>query len=113
MADVHYAGHEKTDKVCYTYLMGWPEGISDGLSCLCVWCGIRPWFDYRVDDAVWRAVVPREWRAAVVCLPCLDRMACRKGVSLVGSIEQVQFTGTNYTVCMEPIFTHDYRPLSG
>ena len=80
----------------------WPGGVSDGLVCRCSMCGHLPEFDYRVDDELWRQVVPEEWRTGVVCLPCLDALAEQDGIDISGLIEFVQFTGVGKTIELAP-----------
>ena len=80
----------------------WPEGISDGLVSPCAICGAHVAFDYTVSDALWQRVVPERWRRGVVCLPCLDALACEHGEPLAPALKRVQFVGTGYTVVFKP-----------
>lgn len=55
-------------------MTGWPEGISDGLSSPCAFCGRVPLVDYQVDDATWKRLIAPHTRQDVVCLDCLVSM---------------------------------------
>ena len=87
----------------------WPGGVSDGLTLPCRRCGVVPKFDCHVDGDFWRAVVPKDWRLDVVCLPCLDVMATEMGLDVAAALRSVQFTGIGKTVLLGPAYTHYYR----
>ncbi len=91
----------------------WPEGISDGLTLPCSLCGTAPKFDFVVHDDLWAAVVPRIHRLGVVCLPCFDREATKKGIDWADGLEQVQFTGVGKTIRLSPNFIHRYAFAGG
>jgi hypothetical protein len=55
---------------------GWPFERCKAPRC----AGRRNCIGFRVDDAVWSAVVPLELRERVVCLECFDELAERAGV---------------------------------
>lgn len=81
----------------------WPGGISDGLTLLCPYCDQVPSWDYHVTDECWAAVVPKDGKhLGVVCLPCLDKLAVRRGIDISTSITQLQFTGIGKTVVFMP-----------
>ena len=87
-------------------MSNWPEGISDGLCSPCLDCGEVPRFDYHVEDSFWRLMVPRDKRADVICLPCLDKR-CR-GIGLAEALAEIQWTGTGHTVVLKPVIAHRY-----
>ena len=86
----------------------WPGGVSDGLVLPCVVCEEIPRFDYTVSDHTWLAIVPPRHRHDVVCLPCFDRLAVKASIPIAHDIQRVQFTGTGYTVVLEPTFVHEW-----
>ena len=90
----------------------WPESISDGLSLPCKMCGNVPRFDYRAQDDLWRMVVPEECRLWVVCLPCFDKVACSKSISIARGIVNIQYTGIGKTICFVPFRVHEYQSPS-
>lgn len=83
----------------------WPGGVSNGLVLPCSGCGTKPRFDYNVDDAFWRQVVPDSQRLGVLCLPCLDALASAKGLWVHQHLRQVQFTGERATIVLVPAIT--------
>ena len=87
----------------------WPEAISDGLTLACRFCDKIPIVDYRINDDVWRLVVPREYQRDVVCLDCLIK--CGKREMIAEAIEAVQITFPHMTVvCDNPqVFVYNYR----
>jgi len=81
-----------------------PEGISDGLILPCAICGNEHiQFDYTVTDELWQAVVPDKARRAVVCLPCLDKLATERGIDIGANMISLQFTGQDVTIKFMPI----------
>jgi len=80
----------------------WIPGISDGLTLPCRKCKRVPKFDYKVDDEFWRMVVDQKDRVHVICLPCLDKMATKKGLDLAPHLIDVQFTGIRKTIELLP-----------
>lgn len=87
----------------------WPEAVSDGLTLTCSFCGCQPRFDYRVSEDLWHSLVPDAYRRGVVCLPCLDRLAAERGVTIGLELLEVQFTGEGHTIIMRPTRVIDYR----
>lgn len=72
---------------------------ANGLVSSCYRCGVCPFLDWRLtDDAMWCRVVPKEWQAGVICLPCFDIMASACGEQYLDSIAVVYFTGQQGTV---------------
>lgn len=88
----------------------WPAGISDGLVSTCYRCGRRPEFDFTVLDEAWATVVPQEWRAGVVCLPCFDVLGQAMGFDSSRAIQRVQWTGYGHTVVLVPQRVYRYSP---
>jgi hypothetical protein len=80
----------------------WEAGVSDGLTLPCAICGTVPAFDYSVDDDFWKKVVDDKIRRGVVCLPCLDKLANEKGMDVSTHLQEVQFTGINKTIKLNP-----------
>ena len=77
----------------------WINGVSDGLVLPCSICGTKNiLFDYIVKDDLWNQIVPKSMRSAVVCLPCLDKLAKKAQLNLGEYIESIQFTGINETI---------------
>lgn len=91
----------------------WPESLSDGLTIPCSHCGEIPRFDYIVDDSIWATLVPKENRTGVVCLPCLDALASRRGIRIASHVRKIEFTGTGATVRCEPTLVHEYDRAAG
>lgn len=71
----------------------WPEGISNGLTVPCMWCGRVPVVDYTVDDRTWRRIVPPRLRREVVCIDCF----VDQDESVVASIGRVQVATASVT----------------
>ena len=59
----------------------------------CKVCGCRDKFDFSVSDEVWRSIVPPSYQNRVVCLPCFDDFAQKKGVDYSTSIKTLHFAG--------------------
>lgn len=88
--------------------MTWPGAVSDGLTLPCSDCGEVPRFDYQVNDEFWNLHVPNKpARFGVVCLPCLDRRC--GGIGLADALVNVQWTGINHTVVLEPVRRYIYQ----
>lgn len=80
----------------------------------CFRCGQHPVpFDWRLeDDALWQRVVPKEWQADVVCLPCFDALAAEKGeTDYYRHVVVVYFSGQHQTVPFIP--AHAYEAAQG
>jgi hypothetical protein len=88
-----------------------PEGISDGLSLPCHFCGRVPVVDYHVDDAFWREHVPDEARLGVVCIECLVERA----PEAAWHVEEVQvatpFATTVFAAVETRRWTHKRGPV--
>lgn len=80
----------------------WPPGVSDGLVSCCQRCGQRPDFDFQITDEAWRAMVPAQMSAGVICLPCLDVMAKGAGLDVCEHLREVQFAGGRSTAILVP-----------
>lgn len=88
----------------------WPEAISDGCSLPCSICHKKKvFFDYKVNDNFWQEVAPKEYRLDVICLPCLDKLATKKGLDVASYLESVQFTGIGKTVILLPSKVYYYE----
>ncbi len=87
----------------------WPGGISDGLILPCAYCDQAVCFDYTVTDECWDAVVPKEKRLGVVCLPCLDHLAVGRGIDISKSIVRLQFTGAGKTIVFTPGIAYKWK----
>lgn len=87
----------------------WPGGISDGLILPCAVCHQSVKFDYHVTDECWEAVVPKDKRLGVICLPCLDMLAEQKGIDISQSIEGMQFTGVGKTIVLIPEIAYKWK----
>lgn len=89
---------------------GWPEGISDGLSIRCKFCGRLPYIDYHIKDEVWKKVISKEYRTGVVCLDCFIDMALRIGVDISNALEELQIvTRQGQTICAYPSVVFHYE----
>lgn len=85
----------------------WPGAISDGMVTACESCGVVPGLvDYLVTNKGWDRVVPREWRASVVCLGCFDEMASAAGVMTEDVLVSCQLTLSGVTVGMVAAWSH-------
>ena len=87
----------------------WPAGISDGLTLPCYVCHKQVFFDYIVDDEFWEKVAPNLFRAGVICLPCLDKLAVKKGLDITDHLEVIQFTGIEKTIICSPSQVYYYK----
>jgi hypothetical protein len=87
----------------------WPGGICDGLELPCAVCHKHTDFDYTVTDAFWNTVVPVSMRRDVICLRCLDGMACEKGMDLSRNLLRVQYTGVGKTVVLKVFEVYHYE----
>jgi len=87
----------------------WIPGVSDGLTLACPICGKVPKFDYRIDDTFWRKVVAKKYRLGVVCLPCLDKLATKKGLDIAKNLEVIQYTGIGKTIELIPWKVYYYE----
>lgn len=87
----------------------WPEAISDGVALSCSVCHRQGFFDYHVDDDFWEEVAPKEYKLDVICLPCLDGLATRKGLDVASHLESVQFTGIGKTIVLLPDRVYYYE----
>ena len=76
----------------------WPDGIPDKLTLPCANCGTVPYFDFTVDDAIWKAVVSEEHRLGVLCLLCFDKLASEQGIDVTRHLQQVFYLGHGKTV---------------
>ena len=71
---------------------------ADGLIGGCVRCGKKVPFDFVVEDEFWdRIVLSKEWRRDVLCLPCLDEIACIEGENVHKHLILIYFTGLKST----------------
>lgn len=59
----------------------------------CKSCGCPDYFDFRISDEVWEAVVPAKLRNRVVCLACFDRFAHEQGVRYRNALRTLYFAG--------------------
>jgi hypothetical protein len=59
----------------------------------CSVCRCDDKFNFYVQDEVWKAIVPRQYRNRVVCLPCFDEFARANDVDYSESIEVLYFAG--------------------
>lgn len=84
---------------------GWPEGVSDGLTLACFYCGRVPVVDYNVDDKVWRSAVDDEARLGVVCIECLAERV--PDVAL--SVTCVQIATPTATAVLEPVASYRWN----
>jgi hypothetical protein len=60
---------------------------------ICKVCNCEDKFNFHVQDALWREVVPAEYQNKVVCLPCFDDFANKQNVDYSDSIEVLYFAG--------------------
>lgn len=103
---VEKAEEEKMTQISHD---NWPSGISDGLTLPCGICKQIPNFDTIIDDVIWKEVAPEEHCLSVICLPCFDKLAEEKGISIAHKIIEVQFTGIGKTVCLNPTQVYEYE----
>jgi hypothetical protein len=59
----------------------------------CSVCKCDDKFNFDVPDAIWREVVPAEFRNTVVCLQCFDELARNRNIDYSDSIETLYFAG--------------------
>jgi hypothetical protein len=51
-------------------------------------------FDFTVSDEVWKAVVPEEYQAKAVYLPCFDSFASLRGIRYAQALRsEIYFAG--------------------
>ena len=99
----------KKDKKDNSWAMWLTCGVSDGLVLPCAICKKKVYWDYGVKDEIWDKIVPKNLRRGVICLPCLNKMAKEKGIDIAGSIEDVQFTGIDFTIEFIPVNVFYYK----
>jgi len=72
----------------------------DRLVSPCSRCGNVVPFDYVVDDEFWQRIVPKEWWSNVLCLSCLDILACEHDESVHDHLSLIYFGGQRVTSVM-------------
>jgi len=76
----------------------WPERVSDGLVSHCKICRRKSNIDYRVDDAIWRLIVPPKHLRGFVCLDCFAELAERQGIKdWPRYLQEIQICGKSAT----------------
>jgi len=50
-----------------------------------------------------------EFSSILVCLPCLDRLAKKKGLDISNYLEGIQFIGMGKTIVLYPSKVYHYR----
>jgi len=78
------------------------SGVSDGINLPCSICRKFSDFDYLVDDEFWKEIVPSEMRLGVICLSCLDKLACSVGKRIADHIGRISFSGCKDTIDFVP-----------
>lgn len=77
----------------------------------CKLCGGRDCFNFNVSNEIWERVVPRSLRTKVVCLPCFDALASRKGINYADALDaEFYFVGEMASLTMKII--HRAEPSS-
>ena len=59
----------------------------------CPSCGCEDYWNFRVPDEVWRAVVPNELQSGPVCLQCFDKFALNRAVKYAEKLKDLYFAG--------------------
>jgi hypothetical protein len=59
----------------------------------CKLCWHADGFDFHVPDELWKAVVPKRFRASIVCLACFDELAADAGVDYAPRLGSLYFAG--------------------
>lgn len=83
----------------------WPEGISNGLSSPCAFCGTVPLIDYQVDDATWERLVAPHTRQDVVCLDCLVSM----DLDVVSAVRSLQVATPRVTAVFQRVLLYPWH----
>jgi hypothetical protein len=59
----------------------------------CKACGRPDYFNFKVPERIWRAVVPGRLRRKVVCLGCFDGFAVQRGIRYARTLRYLYFAG--------------------
>lgn len=59
----------------------------------CPSCGCEDYWNFRVPDEVWRAVVPSELQTGPLCLQCFDKFAVKRAVQYAQNLKELYFAG--------------------
>ena len=59
----------------------------------CKVCGCADKFDFQIEVAMWKQVLPMEYQNRVVCLSCFDDFAKKKEIDYSTSLEELCFAG--------------------
>jgi hypothetical protein len=59
----------------------------------CPSCGCQDYWNFRVPDDIWSAVVPRKFQRRVICLQCFDKFAVARAIRYAHSLKELYFAG--------------------
>lgn len=73
----------------------------------CKACQCADKFNYHVPDALWRRIVPKEFRTSAICLECFDKFAAEKDIRYADELDAVYFAGDKAAMELKVVDSHD------
>lgn len=64
-----------------------------GMRHRCPSCGCEDYWNFRVPDEIWKAVVPGHLQLGPICLQCFDKFAVARAISYARSLRELYFAG--------------------